>query len=258
MIRAEMVTVPARTHTLLIHVTAHGGDNSLVVALLGVAVGAFLTFLASLALARRRTKARLRAAERLLGVDLVGKSMGAMAMLNGSVWPRPDSMPPFLTDIEAWRAARHDLSFGDREAWFTLTSLYVQVERVDQRSRRAPGDPLTVEDRRLLQSLQSSAMQAIALLGVLSEVPPWFRLRARMRHRHQRRDALANVRAERLRQSQALAGEPTSPLPDPNPPRDDEAGVRVRRGLVFGRFLPRTRPDEAYMRTLREWWRERH
>jgi hypothetical protein len=48
------------------------------------------------------------------------------------------------------------------------------------------------------------------------------------------------------------------PLADPEEDRPTVAGsTRPRRNLLFGRYLPHARADEAYMATLRSWWRDR-
>lgn len=55
--------------------------------------------------------------------------------------------------------------------------------------------------------------------------------------------------------------QPASPLSAqtlPEPPGPAPRAAAAKRGVIFGRHVPLSRPDEPYLRTLGNWWRSRH
>lgn len=130
--------------------------------------------------------------------------MVIIAMEAGPVWRSPDDFSSLL-DREVWRESRADLGYGDRETFLTLIAAYNQLTHVEEQARAKVGQGLDQSARDLLEFTMNSLTQALIFLGTLQEPPRWFQLRRGLKFHRDRRVAIRNARAARMKQSQLLA-----------------------------------------------------
>lgn len=248
MIQTVLASGTAGAPPLQVHLVGGAGTSTsttVLVALAGVALGGLLTFLGQASVERIRTGARLRAAAQLLGPDLIAKQMAIIALRASPVWQSPDAFSSLL-DREAWRESRAELGYGDREMFLTLIAAYNQLGHVEQQARAKVGQGLDQSAHDLLESTMSSLTQALVFLGTLHEPPRWFQLGRQIRFRRDRRVAIRNARAARMKQSQLLAassrGQKMAQADDPAPGAFVPGGKRSLKKKIASGDAARARP----------------